>query len=198
MAKTIEHYYDFSSPNAYFASMQLPPVAARYGAKIVHRPFFLGGLFKSLDVAMTPGMTSENKTRWSLRDFDLWSQKYGIPFRFPQKFPMNTVKPLRAALAILDRGEDLHAFAAATFRAYWVDGADISDDATLGEITRASGYDTDAVMALAQEQRIKDALRDATDGAARRGVFGAPTFFVGDDLVFGKDRLEFLEDLLRA
>src|SRR5262245_1157328 len=100
MSKVVRFYYDFSSPNAYFAAVLLPQIAARRGARIEYKPFLLGGVFKTLGVHMTPGMSSPSKAANSRRDLERWGRKHDIPFRFPSRFPMNTVKALRIALAL--------------------------------------------------------------------------------------------------
>jgi 2-hydroxychromene-2-carboxylate isomerase len=196
MPKTIEFFFDFSSPNAYFAAMQLPALAERHAAHIVYKPFLLGGLFKALDVNMTPGMTSPAKSANSLEDMQRWSAKYGIPFRFPTRFPMNTVAALRTVLALSADERDVRPFVEATYRAYWVDDRDISDAEVLRSILGQLGLDGAALLGRTQDPAIKQALKDATAEAQQRGLFGAPTFIVGGELYFGKDRLDFVEDAL--
>ncbi len=196
MPKTIEFFFDFSSPNAYFAAMQLPALAERHAAQIVYKPFLLGGLFKSLDVNMTPGMTSPAKAQNSMKDLERWSAKYGVPFHYPSRFPMNTVTALRIALALSADGKDIRPFVEATYRAYWVDDRDISDAEVLRSVLSGLGLDADALLARTQDPAVKQALKDATAEAEQRGLFGAPSFIVDGELYFGKDRLEFVEDAL--
>ncbi len=196
MTDTIEFFFDFSSPNAYFAAMQLPALAERHGARIVYKPFLLGGLFKSLSVNMTPGMTSPAKAANGVKDLERWSTKYGVPFRYPSRFPMNTVTALRVALALSADGTDIRPFVERTYRAYWAEDRDISDAAVLSGILKELGLDADALLARTQDPAIKQALKDATAEAEQRGLFGAPTFIVRGELYFGKDRLEFVEDAL--
>jgi 2-hydroxychromene-2-carboxylate isomerase len=194
----IDFYYDFSSPNAYFAAFLLPPIAERHGASIEWKPIFLGGLFKELGVSSKPGMSSPAKAKDSMRDQERWSAKHDIPFRFASRFPLNTVKPLRVALALGSDGGDLRAYTQAVYRAYWADDRDVSDDAELQGICDALGLDGASLVARASDPAIKAALKDATDEAMRREVFGVPTFIVGGELFFGKDRLDFVEDALTA
>lgn len=196
MSKTVELFYDFASPNAYFGAMLLPPIAARHSARIEWRPILLGGLFKLLAAPQTPGMLSPEKSAWSLLDLQRWSRKYDVPFRFASRFPVSTVKPLRAALVAADHGLDPGSFAQAVFRAYWVDDKDISDAAVLGELVQHLGGDPKTILARIEEPAVKDELRAATDRARARGVFGVPSFVIDGELHFGKDRLDFVEDAL--
>jgi 2-hydroxychromene-2-carboxylate isomerase len=188
MNETVELFYDFSSPNAHFAAMLLPAIAARHGARIEWRPILLGGLFKLLDAPSMPGMTSPEKSAWSLKDLERFSKKYEVPFGFASRFPLSTVRPLRAALIAADYGLDPGTFAQAVFRAYWVDDKDISEPSVLGEIVRNLGADPERVLARIEEPAVKDALRQATEQARARGVFGVPSYVVKGELHFGKDR----------
>ena len=198
MAKTVELFYDFSSPNSYFAALQLPAIVERHGATLKYRPFFLGGLFKALDVHMTPGMSSPAKAAHSRRDFERWSERYGIPFRFPSRFPMNTVRALRTALVLDGHGFEHRRYAETIFRAYWVDDLDIADPATLSALLGDLGLDAAATLAESEQPEAKDALRQRNEEAVARGIFGAPSMIVGDELYFGKDRLDFVELALEA
>jgi len=197
MAKTVELFYDFSSPNSHFVTLQLPAIAERHGATVEYRPFFLGGLFKTLGVHLTPGMSSPAKAAHSRRDFERWSERYGIPFRFPSRFPMNTVRALRTALVLDRHGFEPRRYAETVFRAYWVDDRDIGDPATLSALLAELGVDPAATLAESDQPDVKDALRQRNDDAVARGIFGAPSMIVGDELYFGKDRLDFVELALR-
>ncbi len=195
---SVDFYYDFSSPNAYFAFAQLPKIAERHGASIVYRPFFLGGLFKLLGAPQTPGMLTPEKASHGSRDLVRWSKKYDIPFRPPSRFPMNSLNALRTAMLLDELGIDHHAYAKAVFEAYWVNDADISDPEVLGKILDGLGQDGKAILARTAEPAVKERLKNATEEARSRGVFGAPVCIVGDELFFGKDRLEFVEDALKS
>lgn len=196
MSKTVELFYDFSSPNAYFAAMMLPAVAERGGARVAYRPIFLGGLFKLVGGHETPGAMSPEKAAYSLKDLARWGQRHGISFHWPSRFPMNTLKAMRLALVVPELGLDERAFVESLFRAYWVEDRDLSDVAVLRGLLTALGADADLALARIETPEVKDALRAATEAARARGVFGAPVCIVDDELFFGKDRLDFVEEAL--
>lgn len=197
MSRQVDFYYDFSSPNAYFAFAMLQPIAKRTNATIAYRPFFLGGLFKLLNAPQTPGMLTPEKAANSSRDLVRWSEKHQIPFRFPSRFPMNTLKALRIAMLLPELEIDHHDYAKAMFDAYWVDDADLADNTVIAKLLDGLGKDGARILAMAEDAKPKEALKAATEAAKARGVFGAPTCFVGDELFFGKDRLDFVEDALQ-
>ncbi len=196
--KTVELYFDYSSPNAYFAALLLPAVAERQAAALAYRPLLLGGLFKALGTADAPGMASPEKAQAGLRDLERWSAKHAIPFRFPSRFPLNTVKPLRLTLVAKELGLDERRLIERLFAAYWAEDQDISDVGVLRSLIAELGADADRALLRIEEPDVKDRLRVATEQARARGVFGAPVCIVGDELFFGKDRLDFVEDALRG
>lgn len=198
MAKQVDFYYDFSSPNAYFSCVQIKDVLKRTGATIAWKPVVLGGIFKDLNTT-PPMQQSSQKAVYMPKDMERWARKYHIPFRFPSIFPMNTIKALRGALAVEQMNKDkLVPYIDAVFAAYWAEDKDISNDEVLGEIVTGLGLDRQRFFTLSNSQEIKDALRDITAEAEKRGAFGTPTFFVGEEMFWGKDRLDFVEDELKA
>jgi len=195
MAHTLEFYWDFSSPFAYLGSTQAEALAARTGATLVSRPMLLGAVFKAIGTADAPILTwSDAKRTYFFKDLDRWAAHWGVPFRFPTRFPMTTVKPLRAWFALPE--ERRTAFRDAVFRAYWGEDRDISDEATLRALI---GEGADEVLAKCATQEVKDALFASTKRAIDAGVFGAPTWIVdGKDLFWGQDRIVLVERALRA
>ncbi|MGO8993409.1 MAG: 2-hydroxychromene-2-carboxylate isomerase [Polyangiaceae bacterium] len=195
MPHTLELYWDFSSPFAYLGSTQAEALAARTGATLVWRPMLLGALFKTLGVADAPILTwSDAKRNYYFKDLTRWAEHWGVPFRFPSHFPMMTVKPLRVWLALPE--ERRKAFLDATFRAYWAEDRDISDEATLRELV---GAGADEALARSGTKEVKDALFASTQRAGEAGVFGAPTWIVdGKELFWGQDRIVLVERALRA
>ena len=193
--KTLELFFDVSSPFAYLAATQAPRIARAHGATLVYRPFLLGALFKAIGTPDVPLFTfPEAKRSYVARDLARWAARWGVPFSFPSRFPMKTVTALRM---ILVAPEDRRgALVSALFRALWVDDQDLADPAVLGAIAAGVGLDGAALLVAAGTQAAKDALRDATAHAERLGVCGAPSFLVGDQLYWGQDRLDFVEAAL--
>lgn len=196
----LEVYWDFSSPFAYLGVSQAEKLAERTGAKLVWRPMLLGGLFKSIGQVDFPMATfSAAKQAYYAKDLRRWADHWQIPFKWPSRFPMNTVKALRCYLAIDDEAKR-EAFRKNVFHAFWAEDRDISDDAVLRELLGTAGVaDADAILTKTQDAAIKNALIDATKKAADAGVFGAPTWVVnGQELFWGQDRTFLVERALTA
>ncbi|RYE93388.1 MAG: 2-hydroxychromene-2-carboxylate isomerase [Myxococcales bacterium] len=193
MAHTLDFYWDFSSPFAYLGSTQAAALAARTGATLRWRPMLLGGVFRAVGQVDAPLATfAAAKQRYISLDMQRWADHWGVPFRFPTRFPMSTVKALRAYLALPPGAQD--GFRERTFHAYWADDRDINDDAVLRELI---GEGADAILARTATPAIKDALRTATEEAVALGVFGAPTWVIdGHDLYWGQDRIPLVERAL--
>ena len=193
MSRTLEVYWDFSSPYGYLGSTQADALAKRTGATLVWKPMLLGGLFKIIGQVEAPVLTwGESKRDHTFKDLQRWAEHFGVPFKFPSRFPMHSIKAMRAYLAL---PEDRRAgFREKTFRAYWGEDRDIADDATLRELI---GPGADEALARTQDPAVKQALIDATNEAAKRGVFGAPTWIVdGKELFWGQDRIPLVERAL--
>ncbi len=190
----VDLYWDFSSPFAYLGATQAAALASKTGATVRWKPMFLGGLFRTIGMADVPLATfSAAKQRYLGQDIHRWAAYWGVPFRFPSRFPTNSVRALRVYLALpVDRQD---AYRDAVFRAYWADDRDITDDAVLAACAGDEAIAKDA-LARADSAEIKLQLRTLTDEAAARGVFGVPTWIVGDDLIWGQDRLELVESAL--
>lgn len=194
MAKC-EFFYDFASPFAYLASTQIERVAA--GHELSWRPFLLGALFRSLGTPVVPiAAMPEAKMRNALREAYRWADHWGVPFKYPRRFPQVTVTALRLVLQL----EPLQAvgLSHALFEEIWVRDGDLEDPERLRSILAARGLDAAALLAGTQRKEIKDRLRANTDEALARGVFGTPTFIVEGALFWGQDRLEFVEKALRG
>ena len=156
----------------------------------------LGGIMKGSGNA--PPGTVPAKGKYMDRDLDRCAERYAIPFAHNPHFPVNTLALQRAAVAVLDeQGEDVfRRLIGACFQAIWVEARNMGDPDVAAEVLSATGFDPAALAARASDPAVKEKLKSNTDGAVARGVFGAPTFFVGDEMYFGQDRLDYVEDAL--
>jgi 2-hydroxychromene-2-carboxylate isomerase len=189
MAAQIEFFFDYGSPFSYLADTQLPALAKRTGAEIVYRPMLLGAVFKATSNASP--VTVPAKGRYMGIELQRWARRYGVPMGMNPHFPFNTIKLMRAAVAAQMQGR-FEPYHTAAFRAVWVEGIDGSDPGALGALLERAGIERGSI----EGGEVKDRLRANTDEAVARGVFGAPTFFVGDDMFWGNDRLDFVEAAL--
>ena len=190
----LEFFFDYGSPFSYLADTQLPGVAKRSGAAVVYRPMLLGAVLKATGNASP--MTVPAKGRYMMRDLQRWAKRYGVPFQSnPFSFVSNTLRIMRGGVAsqrlgVFDR------YHGAVFAAAWGEPLDLGEEQTLRRLLEQSGVDSQRLLSAIDDQETKDELRRNTDSAIERGVFGAPTFFVGDEMFWGNDRLDFVESAL--
>lgn len=192
---TVRFLFDVGSPTAYLAWKRLPKIAERTGATIAYVPILLGGVFKSTGNA--PPGTVAAKGRWMNDDMAIWARQDSTVLTMNPKFPINTTAMMRGCVAAQHRGE-FHAYADAVFDGMWRDARDMGDPTVLAGVIAAAGLDAGAYAAAIEDQAVKDELRANTDAAVAAGVFGAPSFFVGDRLFFGQDRTQFVEMALKG
>lgn len=191
----VELYWDAGSTNTYFALKLIKPVLARTGATLVLHPFNLGYVFRAHNYVLMDEPQSKLDNR--KRDLQRWAEKYELPFRFPDRFPIKTSRILRGALAMREWGLE-HAYTEAVLDAYWEQNRDdIETYAGLRPLVVDLGVDPDAFQARSEDPVIRQQLAESTDRGMARGVFGVPSFFVGEELFWGKDRMAFIEDELR-
>ena len=199
--KRVEFYFDLVSPYSYLAHGRLVHICEEHGADLVLRPMLLGAVHKV--VGIRAPIYIEAKGRYQVRDIHRWAEHYGLPMRFPEPFPFRTLKTMRAARARVGEG-DLETFVQEAFALYWEeDGApkgleEADEDGPLRKVAARIGADPDKVLEKAGASEAKEALKSATSEALGRGVFGAPTFFVGDEMFWGNDRLHFVEAALKG
>ncbi|GIK45629.1 MAG: 2-hydroxychromene-2-carboxylate isomerase [Rhodocyclaceae bacterium] len=197
MSDPIEFYFDFSSPYSCIAAELIDDLAAKYGRKVKWRPMLLGVVFQKTGQPLLVNVPL--KGEYSLRDFARSARYHGVPFNFPAKFPLSTVSAARAYYWL--HGQDCakaRQFARAAFRAYWVDGRDISDLAVLQEIAAGLGVDPAALAAGVATPEIKERLRAETEAALAKGMCGAPWFVVDGEPFWGADRLPQIEKWLQT
>ncbi len=193
--KTIEFYFDFGSPAAYLAATQLPHIAADTGATLAWKPMLLGGVFQATGNHSPADI--KPKGPYMNADLKRFAKRYGVPFAHNPHFPINTLLLMRGATGLqMQQPERFASYADAVFQAIWVDGMNMNDPATVGGVLQAAGFDAAELVALANAQATKDQLKATTQEAVTRGVFGAPTMFVGDDMFWGQDRLDFVREAL--
>jgi 2-hydroxychromene-2-carboxylate isomerase len=195
MPQRLEFFYDYVSPFSYLASSQLAGLAERTGAEIVYRPMVLGGVMK--ETGNSPPISVPAKGKYMGADIQRWSKHYGVPVNPNPHFPMLTITALRGAVVTLQDG-GFPAYHEAVFRAVWADGVNVADPDALRGVLEKAGLDAARILERCGEPEIKEALKASTAEAVERGAFGAPTCFVGDEMFFGNDRLQFVEAALRA
>jgi 2-hydroxychromene-2-carboxylate isomerase len=195
MPRRLEFFFDYVSPFSYLANSQLPGIAKRTGSEIAYRPMFLGGVMEA--TGNQPPATLPARAKYMPKDIQRWVRRYAIEFAPNPHFPMQTLVAMRAALAAQDAGV-FPAYHAALFRAAWGEPVNLGDVAVLRDVIAKAGVDPAPLLAAAATDALKERLKANTNEAVTRGAFGAPTFFVGDEIFFGNDRLDFVEEALGA
>ena len=190
----IEFFFDCSSPWTYLAFHNIQPLTDELKEAIQWRPVLVGGIFN----AVNPSVYAQRdkpvpaKAAYMLKDMQDWANAAGLKIVMPPKvFPVNSVKAMRGCLWLEPQGK-LLAFASAVFEAYWSREEDISQDAVLLKICQSMGIDGAEFLAGIAQPAIKQQLKSNTEEVIRRGGFGSPTLFLGDDMYFGNDRLVLL------
>ena len=185
----LEFWYDFASTYSYLAAMRIETLATQAGVEAVWRPFLLGPIFKAQGWDSSPFNVYPAKGRYMIRDMQRICHSRGLKFTMPEPFPQPSLRAARVALALpRDR---VPAFTKRVFELEFADGGGIDDDCALALILAELGLDSACVLAAAQTDACKQALRTSVSEAERRGIFGAPSFVTPDgDLFWGDDRLE--------
>lgn len=197
MPKTVEFFFDVGSPAAYIAWTQLPLVCREAGAAISYKPMLLGGVFQA--TGNHSPTTVPAKGRYMMDDLGRFAARYSIAFQENPYFPINTLMLMRGAAGLQMREpERFVPYVDAVYGAIWADAKNMNDPQTVGAVLQAAGFDPGALLAMNAEQAVKDRLKAITQEAVERGVFGAPTFFVGGQMHWGQDRLDFVQQALKA
>ncbi len=195
MSKIVELFFDLGSPSTYLAYTQLPKICAQTGSQLIYQPMLLGGVFKATGNASP--ITIAAKGRYMLHDLERYAKRYNVPLNFNPHFPINTLLLMRAVTGMqLRHPERFLDFIDCLFRALWVDKRNLNDPATVAAVLTENGFDPTEILALTNDEEIKAALKDKTEQALQRGVFGAPSIFVDNQLFFGQDRLDFVLEAL--
>lgn len=192
--KEVEFLFDYGSPFSYLASLQIEGFAKRNNATIAYTPILLGAVLKATGNASP--MTVPAKGRYMATELRRWATRYGVPFKpNPHSFLSNTLRLMRGAVAAQKIGF-FPIYHRTIYRSVWAESQDLGDEAVLRKLLAQAGVPVTELITAAERQDVKDALRYNTERAVERGVFGAPTFFVGDEMFWGNDRLDFVEEAL--
>jgi 2-hydroxychromene-2-carboxylate isomerase len=185
--KSFEFWFDFGSPASYLAWTQIADIEATTEATAVFKPMLLGGVFQA--TGNHSPVTIPAKGKYTFVD---------LPLNHNPHFPVNTLMLMRGAIGMQMTDEPRFMdYCRAVFNAIWVDSLNMNDPTVVGKTLQQTGFDAQALLALANDQNTKDSLKAVTQTAVERGVFGAPTFFVGDQMFWGQDRIEFVKEALR-
>jgi 2-hydroxychromene-2-carboxylate isomerase len=190
MTKTIEMIFDFASPNAYLAYHALTPQLDENHATLELTPCLLGGIFKatSNQAPMIAFANVAGKLDYEMLEMRRFIARYGLTrFRMNPHFPVNTLLLMRAMIAAGPQAQP--AYVKACLAALWEDGKPMADPATVSQVLTEAGLDAEQILADAQTDPVKQTLAKNTENAVKRGAFGIPTFFVGEEIYFGKDRI---------
>ncbi|MCL5041840.1 MAG: 2-hydroxychromene-2-carboxylate isomerase [Gammaproteobacteria bacterium] len=193
MSKTLEFFFDVGSPASYLAWTQLPALAAKYEAQLVYRPMLLGAVFQA--TGNSSPATVPAKGAYSRQDFQRFAKRYGVTLNHNPYFPINTLMLMRGATAYLGTA-DFDRYLQAVFTAMWVDEQDMGQPEVVAAALQKAGFDPAEVLQRVQDPVVKEQLKTTTGEAIERGVFGAPTIFVGEQMFFGQDRLDFVAEAL--
>jgi 2-hydroxychromene-2-carboxylate isomerase len=192
----IDFYFEFSSPYGYIASELAEESEKRLGLPMTWRPILLGPVFKI--TGQQPLVNVPMKSDYAKRDFVRTSRLHGLPFRYPDRFPINTVGAARAFYWVHDQEpQQARAFARALYRAYFVENRDMSTPETLLDVARAQGIDAGALAKALEDPALKERTKREVDGAIAAGVFGSPFFVANGEPFWGVDRMPMMEDWVR-
>ena len=193
-----EFLFDFGSPNAFLSHEAIPAIERRIGVKFVYVPVLLGGIFKATN-NKSPAETLvgvKNKREFHAIETERFVKRFGVePYRWNPYFPINTLNLMRAAIAAQREGV-FEAYVDAAFRHMWREPKKMDDPEVAVAALNASGLDGAKLLARAQEPEVKAKLLETTQRAVERGAFGSPTFFVGDEMFFGKEQLRDVEEMV--
>ena len=196
MPVSAEFHFDFGSPNAYLSHLVIPAIEARTGVAFAYVPVLLGGVFKATNNVspMVSLQGIKNKPAYQRLETERFVRQHGITeYRANPHFPVNTLQIMRGAV-FAERENFLADYVNAVFRHMWAEPKKMDDTDVIAAALAESGLPADRIMAGIQQPEVKAALIANTESSVQRGVFGSPSFFVGDELFFGKDKLRDAEE----
>jgi len=193
--KSVEFYFDLGSPYSYLAYYRLLQIAEQQEIQIVYKPILLGGVFKA--TGNRSPIEIPVKGVYSILDMQRWAEYYQIPMQMNPHFPMNTLTLMRILTGVqLLHVEKFEQVLKLLFDAMFGTPQNLNEPTVLAEVLKPSGFSVEDIMSMVQSDVVKQKLITETEQAIQRGLFGAPTFFVGDEMYWGQDRLHFVEQAL--
>ena len=193
--KSVEFYFDLGSPYSYLAYYRLLQIAEQQEIQIVYKPILLGGVFKA--TGNRSPIEIPVKGVYSILDMQRWAEYYQIPMQMNPHFPMNTLTLMRILTGVqLLHLEKFEQVLKLLFDAMFGTPQNLNEPTVLAEVLKPSGFSVEDIMSMVQSDVVKQKLITETEQAIQRGIFGAPTFFVGDEMYWGQDRLHFVEQAL--
>jgi 2-hydroxychromene-2-carboxylate isomerase len=197
MRKSVHFFFDVGSPASYLAWTQLPGLCQQHQADLLYRPMLLGGVYQATGNA-SPA-TIPAKGRYTNMDYERHARRYGVPLKSNPHFPIITLFLMRAVTGVqLREPERLQQLLACVFKGLWIDALDLNQPQLTADVLAGGGFDPAEIDRLTQDPATKAALKATTEEAVQRGVFGAPTIFVGEEMFFGQDRMDFVREALAA
>lgn len=195
LMKQVQFFFDFGSPYSYLAYHQLPKIAKARNAQIIWKPMLLGGVFQATGNHSPAEIPA--KGRHSLVDLERWADAFAVPIKHNPDFPINTLVLMRGAIGMQMRSDEIFQhYLSVVFSAMFEKPRNLNLAAEIQSILVEGDFDPVDFMALANRPEVKEKLKQNTAEAVARGVFGAPTFFVGDQMYWGQDRLHFVDQAL--
>jgi 2-hydroxychromene-2-carboxylate isomerase len=195
MTKTVEFYFDFGSPTAYLAYKRLMQLNDQYDMHVEFKPMLLGGVFKATGNS-SPVMIPAKGQYMGQYDLPRFAKRYQVPFNHNPHFPINTLYLMRGYFAA-DEASKAGEYREAVFNAMWIDQKNMGDMTVVQSVLEENSIDANLIFAKAETPEIKTTLIKQTEEAVNRGIFGAPTMFIGSEMYFGQDRLDFIEEEVR-
>ena len=193
--KSVEFYFDLGSPYSYLAYYRLLQMAEQQEIQIVYKPILLGGVFKA--TGNRSPIEIPVKGVYSILDMQRWAEYYQIQMQMNPHFPRNTLTLMRILTGVqLLHLEKFEQVLKLLFDAMFGTPQNLNEPTVLAEVLKPSGFSVEDIMSMVQSDVVKQKLITETEQAIQRGIFGAPTFFVGDEMYWGQDRLHFVEQAL--
>ena len=194
MTKSIEFYFDFSSPYAYLGFKEIKKYEKKYPFQIKYMPIFLGGLHNSADI--TPAAFNKIKSKYMIQDTKLVANKKNIKFSFNSYFPIKTVNFMRGAIIAKDNNYE-KIYIEKIFDSIWRDGLNMNDNIIINKVLKNLDLNPSIFFGKVSDIKIKDKLKKLTNDALKKGIFGAPTYYVNRKIFFGQDRLSYAIDEIK-